>query len=135
MRANSDAVGFIPVQGIERAATKGCLIIQRKEGERVGYLLYGPINPNEDVHIWQECIDKDVRRLGCGQEAFFELLRKAIDGGAKGIRLRCADELPSTFFWKALGFKLIRTETPKNRRKRKVNVFYMSLEQSPSIKQ
>jgi ribosomal protein S18 acetylase RimI-like enzyme len=131
MKANSDAVGFIPTQGIERAAAKCCLIIQRMDGERVGYLLFGPIKPNEDVYIWQECIDKDVRRLGCGQKTFFELLSRAVDVGAKGIRLRCADNLPSNCFWRALGFDLLSTETPNNRRKRSVNVFYMSLKNHP----
>jgi hypothetical protein len=128
MRVNSNAVGFIPTQGIERAAAKGCIIIQRMGKENIGYLLFGPIKPGEDVHIWQECIDKDVRRLGCGRDAFFELYYRAVLAGARGIKLRCADELPSNLFWQAQGFNLVKKETPNNRRKRAVNIFYMSLD-------
>lgn len=127
MRENSDSVGFIPTQGIKRAASKKCLIVQRIKNKRVGYLLFGPIQPGKDVHIWQECVHKDVRRMGCGRDVFTKLYRRTVRLGAKGISLRCAANLRANRFWQALGFKLISAKEPTNRRKRTINVYHLSL--------
>jgi ribosomal protein S18 acetylase RimI-like enzyme len=128
MRENSDSVGFIPTQGIKRAAAQNCLIVQRIKTKRVGYLLFGPVQHGKDVYIWQECVDKDVRRIGCGRDAFLKLYKRTVRLGAKGIRLRCAANLPANRFWQALGFRLVSTEKPINRRKRTINVYYLSLQ-------
>lgn len=70
MRLNSDAVGFLPTQAVERAACRGGLIIQRIKSQRIGYLFFGPIRPNKDVYIWQLCIDKDLRGWVMGKRPF-----------------------------------------------------------------
>lgn len=127
MRANSDSLGFIPEKGIIRAAERNSLLIQKIENKKVGYLLFGPIKPYCDVYIWQECIDKDVRRLGAGRDVFFKLYEMAAKKFARGIKLKCAEGLESNFFWQTLGFVKISTETPNNRRKRRINHYYLKV--------
>lgn len=127
MRLNSDAVGFLPTQAVERAACRGGLIIQRMKSQRIGYLLFGPIRPNKDVYIWQLCIDKDLRGLGHGKKTFSELYKRAKKMNASGIRVRCADNLSSNQFWKTLGFRHVTTQKPKNRRNRAINVYHLPL--------
>ena len=127
MRSNSDSVGFIPLKGVERAVKYGGLISQKIENERVGYLIHGPLKPFQDVYIWQECIDKDVRRMGIGRNVFFKLYKKAVMNNAKGIKLRCADDLISNIFWESMGFQILKAEEPNNRRKRKVNNYYLKI--------
>jgi hypothetical protein len=132
MSANSDAVGFIPTEGIRTIAAKGGLMMLCTRNTRVGYLLSGPIKPNEDVTIYQECIDKDVRRTGGGKDLFLKFQTRATSLNAKGIRLRCASDLEANGFWQALGFKLISTDNPSNRRKRAVNSYYLVLKRDNS---
>ena len=132
MSANSDAVGFIPTKGIKSIATKKGLIILYRQNKRVGYLLSGPIKANEDVSIYQVCIDRDARRTDGGKELFLEFKTRVISSNAKGIRLRCASNLEANEFWHALGFKLISTDKPTNRRKRAINTYFLSLQRKYS---
>jgi len=125
MRANSDAVGFIPTEGIKTIASKGGLMILCKRNTRVGYLLSGPIKSNEDVTMYQACINSDFRRTGAGKDLFIKFMTRAASLNAKGIKLRCASNLGANRFWQVLGFNLISTHKPSNRRKRAINTYYL----------
>jgi ribosomal protein S18 acetylase RimI-like enzyme len=135
MSANSDALGFIPTKGIRTIAAEGGLMILHIHNTQVGYLLCGPIKPNQDVTVYQVCIDKDLRRTGGGRDLLLKLRARATSSNAKGIRLRCASDLEANGFWQALGFKLMSTDKPRNRRKRPINTYYLALRRDMSSKQ
>ena len=131
MKDNSDAVGFIPQGEIEKALSEGRIYHQRENGEWVGYLLRGPIRPYEPVYIYQECMDKDARRIGSGRKCFEQLLYEAIALDASAIKLRCAEDLPSNWFWMAMGFKKIGEDKTPNYRDRLV--FYYERTLKPTL--
>jgi len=126
MKENSEALGFIPLSALEKAYDESRLLVYSENNERIGYLLFGPIKNGKDVTIWQICVNEKKRKMGFGKKLFNQFHKLAIETGAKGIRLRCADDLPANYFWKSLSFKLISTISSKSRR-RKLNIYYLTL--------
>lgn len=128
MKQNSKALGFIPITAIEKAFHGKRIFIHSENNERIGYLYFGPVKKGKDVTIHQICIIKNKREMGFGKKLFKQLHKLAIKIGAKGIRLRCADDLPANVFWKSLGFRLFST-VPSSNKKRMINIYYLSLKE------
>lgn len=129
MKENSKALGFIPISAVKKAYNENRLFVYRVSNKRIGYLLFGPVKKGKDVTIWQMCVDKGKRRTGFGKKLFDRIYKLALESGAKGIRLRCANGLSANYFWKSIGFKLISTVHSRNR-KRKINIYYLPLRAS-----
>lgn len=125
MKENSKSLGFIPISAVKKAYNEGRVFLYYTNNKKIGYLLFGPVKKGKDVTIWQMCIDKQKRRRGFGKKLFNRLYRLALKTSAKGIRLRCADDLPANQFWKSLGFQLVSTVLSK--RRRKINIYYLPL--------
>lgn len=123
MKDNYEAVGFLPQSAIEKGIAERRVYNQIDNAEWVGYLISGPLRLGGTAHIWQECIDKSARRYGSGQRLFLDYLADCIRVGVHYIMLRCADDLPSNIFWKSMGFTLIGTSRPNNKRKRSINIY------------
>ncbi|MBE0448167.1 MAG: GNAT family N-acetyltransferase [Actinobacteria bacterium] len=123
MRENYKAVGLIPLGAIVKAYNRSRVFIHVVNGERVGYLLSGPIRRGQDVTIWQICIDKNKRGMGYGKNLFKRFYDFALNAGASGIRLRCADDIQANLFWESLGFKKMTTIAEKGRK----NTYLLSL--------
>ena len=130
MRANSDSLGFIPISSVNRAYGDGRLLIHAVNNERVGYLLFGPIRKEKDVTIWQLCTTQKERGKGVGRNLLNRLQEIASKAGAKGIRLRCAEDLPANHFWEATGFRVISTVCCKNIRHRRIHIYYLPFNRS-----
>ena len=122
MRENYEAVGFIPEPTVrDQYVRNGRALLQRDEaGRRVGYVLHGAITPGTDLHVTQHCIDLDKRLRGYGEGAVAELLERAMVRGVRAVRLRCAEDLPSVNFWKAMGFRVVHVTDPGNTRRRMI---------------
>lgn len=103
MKKDYHALGFLPRQAIENHWNWGELILQRDGKSIYGYLCHGPARGGRMVTVKQAYIDTDVRRVGFGRVAFLELVHKAMQGAALGIRLRCGEDLDSNLFWQAMG--------------------------------
>jgi hypothetical protein len=129
MKANSEAVGFIPETTLEEDyLTTGRYILQcNEQGQRVGYLLHGLPRPGGLLVVSQHCIDMDKRLHGYGEEAFRELVERARIANCRGIKLRCAEDLESNVFWQSQGLEHVSTQHPDNRRKRAINIYLMDL--------
>lgn len=129
MRVNSEALGFIPDQRIfDWYIPNECYVMQHDErGRKVGYLLHGLPQSGRILTIQQHCIELDKRMRGYGETAFDTVLERARQAQCRAITLRCAEELPSNEFWKALGFKLTNVDHHPNRRKRAINVYTLDL--------
>lgn len=134
MKTNCESLGFIPLKAIKKAYDEKRLLLYYKNSEKIGYLLFGPLKKGKDLTIWQMCIDERKRKKGCAKKLFNRLHAYALKNEVRGIRLRCAVNLTANLFWKSLGFKLISTDPPRGRRRRKINIYYMSLTRLPLFK-
>lgn len=128
MKDNYNSIGFIPRSRIEEADQQGCLYYQVDNGEWVGYLYCSKPVYMRTCKIWQECIDKSVRRYGSGRRLCERLINDCRTVGCPAIMLRCAEDLESNYFWQAMGFSLVGIDTSLNVRKRKVFRYRLDLE-------
>jgi GNAT superfamily N-acetyltransferase len=142
MRANYDAIGFIPETTVaEQYIRQERYILQLDErGNRVGFLLHGAVHSGGLLTVAQHCIDDDHRLHGYGEQAFETLLSRARQGGCHGIKLRCASELPSNEFWQRMGLIHTATQHPVTVRHRTINIYLLdlwptlfALEQQPAM--
>lgn len=138
-KKESFCLGFIPKMAYESAITgikKGkrwsptCndkLFVCEENGDLVGFVMFSYGNPAKCNQI---CIQEDARLIARGQA----LLSAAIShGNLRGIEdfaCGCADDLPSNFFWKQMGWIKVgerkgisHKNTWKETSKRKVNIY------------
>src|SRR5438128_8780512 len=101
MKVNPSALGFIPITAIAKAVKEDRLCVCSLNGRRVGYLLSGPIRKGRDVSVYQICVEEKHRGTGVGHVLFNDLRNRAKSAGSKGIRLRCAKDLPANRFWRS----------------------------------
>jgi hypothetical protein len=127
MKQDYEAVGFLAQGAVEEHWAAGRIILQKEGGEIYGYLVHGPIRPAHPVNVVQTLVDMDARRLKAGEAMFYELVNRGVTGLALRIRLRCAEDLPSNFFWQAMGFRKVNTVYPDNKRRRGLNVYEFNL--------
>ena len=122
MRENYDAVGFIPEPTVRDRYIRRELYLLQKDsrGNRIGYLLHGPIEPGKPVVVSQHCIQYEKRMLGYGRSTFKELLKRCRQGGASSIHLRCADDLPAVQFWQTCGFQVSKVTPGGQKRHRMI---------------
>lgn len=122
MKANSNLVGFIPEPTVQnRYIKKHQLILQHDNlGNKVGFLLHGPVRYAQPVTISQAVIDFDKRWKGYGCVAVNELVNRAVIRNATCVKLRCATNMDAIDFWKTMGFEIVSIDLGENSRKRKV---------------
>lgn len=135
MRRDTDALGFIPRPALhDRITRRGRFILQRDGfGRRRGYLLHGPPRPNQPLRIYQVCVDVDHRRILHATQMLDELLRRAREGGATEILLRCATDLAANAFWRAIGAIPTATIQGGRRRRRQITLYRLPVPRSRTI--
>jgi len=126
-KCESDAIGFIPYPKYKEAHEKGNIFYQIENGEFVGFLIVGGFPSMGTTYIWQECIDKSARGYGSGRRLFYQLLAKCTANYVYQIKLNCAEDLESNLFWQSMGFNLVRSINPNNKRGRKINQYRYQL--------
>lgn len=129
MRANTDALGFIPSTTVEtRYVAGGRYIVQTNErGQRTGYVLHGKPTPGGVLTIAQAVVEHDWRERGEGRKAVQTVIERAQRANCRAITLRCADDLEANAFWLAMGFERTHTLHIPNRRQRAVHVYTLDL--------
>ncbi|MDD3530475.1 MAG: GNAT family N-acetyltransferase [Gallionellaceae bacterium] len=135
MRANSDALGFIPSTHLEHYFLKrGQTIIQSNtRGRPIGYILHGPPTWAQPLKCYQCCIDIDHRRRRHATAAVATLIRRARNAGAPAIELRCASDLEAHDFWLACGFQPIHVSPGGARRGRSIITYRLHLGAAPTL--
>lgn len=119
-KKNRESVGFFPRLAIHERIQKQRVILGKLNGEPFGYLLWDRPR-NGDVNILQACIQYDARRRLYGAEMYgwaLELWKPDF------VRLRCAADLESNLFWKALGLTCAAVTVGGIRRGRKINTWH-----------
>ena len=102
-RKGRKSIGFIPWSGIEKADKLGRVSVLLRNSDLVGFLVYGP--GKTSAKVFQVWVREDARMLIHGRKMVEELAEWALHRGLFRISLWCADDLPSNYFWRVLGFK------------------------------
>lgn len=128
MACNREELGFIPATTVEtRYVARGLYVLL----PRRGYLLHGVPQAFQPLHISQACVEYDLRSRGYGRFMIDQIVERATTAHASGISLRCAETNESNEFWAAMGFEHIKTLAPDNKRKRRLNIWWMPI--TPSL--
>ena len=108
---NSYAVGFIQSTIWDKYVFGGernfVVFICEKNDDMVGYVLLTPGRADYTyAKIQQIAVREDARRLDYGSALLAVVKEFCNTFGRLGVTLRCRIDLPSNFFWRALGFTL-----------------------------
>lgn len=108
---NSYAVGFIQSTIWDKYVFGGernfVVFICEKNDDMVGYVLLTPGRADYTyAKIQQIAVREDARRLDYGSALLAVVKDFCNTFGRLGVTLRCRIDLPSNFFWRALGFTL-----------------------------
>jgi hypothetical protein len=110
-KEESFALGWIPEQIFDRvwAGTfSGWILICRVNQDPVGFCFCAPAYKAPFYgRIYQPAVQADARRYDYGTFLADTAHSLITDSGAQGTTLRCAHDLPSNFFWDAMGWKLL----------------------------
>jgi predicted GIY-YIG superfamily endonuclease/N-acetylglutamate synthase-like GNAT family acetyltransferase len=113
MRADKDALGFIPAagqQGLNTLVARGRIALVQAHKEILGYSAY-TINMQQDTTtIHQCCVRDDVRLMGLG-EKLVKLIRESHPDTDFIAKVR--DDLAANHFWQAIGFTQILQQPHK----------------------
>ena len=102
MKQNLNALGFLPLNTLEKAAECDRLFIQLDNDDPCGYCVIGPLLPT--VRIYQACIQYDARRWHHGLALIDQIVQRATQAGCDSISLWCASDLDANSFWVGAGF-------------------------------
>lgn len=128
MAQNTDALGFIPTEGVKRYIMHENYIVQLSpNGKRVGYMLHGVPTSGGVLTVAQHVIECDLRQRGYGMDVVRVLVARAQTANCRAIVLKCAEGLPANAFWMAAGFEHTATLKRANRRARQINVYTLDL--------
>ena len=124
-RRESEALGFLPLSAYERivcGASAHRLWIVEAEGDRVGFLYASPGGTGRALPIVQVAVQQDARRLAYASALVSEAECYAVQLQRPAVGLKVAQDLESTTFWTALGYRLLGMEAGGARRGRVMEV-------------
>lgn len=102
MRANYEAVGFLPRPRVEDYVARQQVLVSSEGGELCGYVILGGGWPI--LKVYQTCVHFDARRLDHASALISRLEEEAFRRGCTSISLWCASDLEANAFWRAAGF-------------------------------
>lgn len=118
-RKGRKSIGWIPWSGVERAHGLGRVGILKNNDDIVAFIIYGPSRTSAKVfQIW---VRKDARLMIHGRAIITNLADWALRRQLLSIRLWCATDLESNFFWQALGFENVGQRIGGNKGRRRHN--------------
>ena len=109
-RKNAYAVGFIPRDVYIHAYTENRLKTIGREDEITAFVMHSPLNAIVTVH--QAAVTPELKRIDQGTELWMRLYQECLEANVERIRLHCATELPSNFFWEAMGCRCVAQREP-----------------------
>lgn len=122
--SDKDALGFLPAQAYEEAATQGTLFVavdQRGAQPRyAGHILFGATYPH--AKIFQVFVTEADRGSGVGRQLVQALLGYLEDKQYLSVSAKVASELPANKFWSSLKFETVATKSGGATRGRIINI-------------
>ena len=104
-RQDSKALGFLSRSALAEKVRLGLVRVATVGGRAAGFLLHGSMRRPE-VRVFQLAVDPAHRGRGVGRRLVGELVARSAAAGARGLSLRCRQELSANAFWHAAGFEL-----------------------------
>ncbi len=105
-KRHSNAIGFVPGEGIKKYIEQECVTLSRFRGQHAGYLLARHFHSGDRSirHIVQAAISFDAQRLGNGLALVADLATAAKRSGQSILQCWCRESLDANHFWSAAGF-------------------------------
>jgi N-acetylglutamate synthase-like GNAT family acetyltransferase len=109
MRAEKDALGFIPAggdAGLNTLVSRGRIALAFQAAELIGYAAY-TVNPAQELaNIHQCCVKDEYRFMGIG----LSLVQKVAETWPDALlTAKVRTDLAANHFWSAIGFKQVAT--------------------------
>lgn len=114
-RKGRESIGWVPWSGVERTHANGRIAVLTKHSTIVGFVMFGPSKTS--CKVFQAWVRKDLREITHGRQLICGLKFWSLMRGLVRIKLWCADDLPSNYFWQAIGCEKIGE---RNRSKKRV---------------
>lgn len=122
--SDKDALGFLPAQAYEQAATQGTLFVavdrRGGHGRYAGHILFGATYPH--AKIFQVFVPASDRGSGVGRQLIQALLGYLEDRQYLSVSAKVASELPANVFWSSQKFEIIATRSGGTSRGRTINI-------------
>lgn len=122
--SDKDALGFLPAQAYEQAATQGTLFVAiDRRGARAryaGHILFGATYPH--AKIFQVFVPESDRGSGVGRQLIQALLCYLEAKQYLSVSAKVASELPANAFWNSLKFEITATKSGGASRGRTINI-------------
>jgi N-acetylglutamate synthase-like GNAT family acetyltransferase len=118
---NKKTIGFVNRGALIEAIEHDCLYVAEdiKDQTVIGFANIWKRRRDDWLTLMEICIDADYRRQGAGRALITKIRHSNFDRPA---RLKCPVDNESNEFYRALGFRMIRTE-PAEGKKRALNVW------------
>jgi N-acetylglutamate synthase-like GNAT family acetyltransferase len=118
---NKKTIGFVNRGALIEAIEHDCLYVAEDiaDGCVIGFANIWKRRRDDWITLMEICIDVDYRRCGAGRALITKIRHSNFD---RPVRLKCPVDNESNEFYRALGFRMIRTE-PAQGKKRALNVW------------
>ena len=104
-RRDSRALGFLSRSALAEKIRLGLVRVAVVGRRPAGFLLHGSMRRPE-VRVFQLAVHPAFRGRGVARRLVGELAARSASAGARGLSLRCREELAANTFWHAAGFEL-----------------------------
>jgi len=133
-KQNPDSVAQIEREILEAHyfARSRFIIIMNADQRQLGYLLHGPMHPDEPFKLDAICIHKTYRHCGYGRQLFQKLIARAQIHRATELRLSCPSDLPAKQFFEHMGMLQITQTRETSGPKRLFTIFRLAIQPNPT---
>jgi len=108
------------------------IVLRDHNTRQIGYLLHGPMHPDEPFKLDAICIANSDRQLRHGANLFQKLLARARVHRATELRLACPGDLPANQFFEHMGMLKITQTREASGRKRLFTIWRLTIQPNPT---
>lgn len=120
--ANRSCLGFVLRPALADGIEAGWLLVAERGGRVIGFVHYRH-RKDAVTTVYQICVGEEYRRQGIGRMLMTNLLGESLSLGQACVRLKAPADLEANRFYKAIGFRLVRTDPGR----RPINVWEISV--------
>lgn len=113
-------------------ARNQAIVLRKPEDIPIGYLLHGPIQPEEPFKLDAFCVSILYRHSGFGRELFQKLIARAQTYRALELRLSCPSDLPACQFFERMAMLHTRQTRETSGLKRLFTCYRLHIQPNPT---